>query len=95
MALVQLQYLGTALSIVLKFYTKGAKGLKLKITNILGLIPEFVEVTGEKLIQSLLSHQPPPSFMLNRTNVSKLGKRKVQNVKIRCMYFVLISLMQA
>ena len=33
----------------LKFYTSATKGLKLKVRKFLGLIPTFVEVTGEKL----------------------------------------------
>ena len=35
---------------ILKFYTNVAKGLKLKVRKFLGLIPKFVEVTGEKLV---------------------------------------------
>ena len=31
----------------MKFYTSVAKGLKLKVRKFLGLIPMFVEVTGE------------------------------------------------
>ena len=34
----------------LKFYTSVAKGLKLKVRKSRGLIPVFVEVTGEKLV---------------------------------------------
>ena len=34
----------------LKFYNSVAKGLKLKFRMFLGLIPRFVEVTGEKLV---------------------------------------------
>ena len=37
------------------------KGLKLKVRKFLGLIPTFVEVTGEKLVGAFL---PPP--ILNR-----------------------------
>ena len=33
----------------LKSYTNVAKGLKLKVRKFLGLLPTFVEVTGEKL----------------------------------------------
>ena len=39
----------------LKFYTSVAKGLKLKVRKILGMIPTFIEVTGGKL------HPPPTS----------------------------------
>ena len=34
----------------LKFYTKVAMGLKLKLSEIFGLIPTFVEVTEQKLV---------------------------------------------
>ena len=47
--MVQVQELGLALSMALKFYTSVAKGLKLKFRKFKGLIPKFVEVTGEKL----------------------------------------------
>ena len=40
-----------ALGIALKIYTSMAKGLKLKVRKFLGLLPMFVEVTGEKLIR--------------------------------------------
>ena len=42
--------LGLALGTNLKFYTSVAKGLNLKVRRILGLLPTFVEVTGEKLV---------------------------------------------
>ena len=38
-----------ALGMVWKFYTSVVKKLKLKVKKFLGLIPAFVEVTGEKL----------------------------------------------
>ena len=37
-----------ALGMSLKFYNNVAKGLKLKFRKFLGLIPTFIEVTGEK-----------------------------------------------
>ena len=40
--------MGLVLSIALKFYTSVAKGLKLKVRKLLGLIVTFIEVTGEK-----------------------------------------------
>ena len=43
--------LGLALGVNLKFYTSVAKGLKLKIGKFWGLVPSFVEVTGEKLVE--------------------------------------------
>ena len=42
--------LGLALCVVSRFYTSVAKWLKLKVRNFRGLVPRFVEVTGEKLI---------------------------------------------
>ena len=39
---------GLALGIALKFHASVAKGLKLKVTRFLGLIPTFIGVTGEK-----------------------------------------------
>ena len=40
---------GLVLGTNLKFYTSVGKGLKLKVRKFWGLIPIFVEVTGEKL----------------------------------------------
>ena len=40
--------LGLALGKNMKFYASVATGLKLKVRNFGGLIPTFVEVTGEK-----------------------------------------------
>ena len=42
--------LGLALGMALKFYTSVTKGLKLKVRKFWGLVPKFVEVTGEKLV---------------------------------------------
>ena len=53
--------LGLALGTNLKFYTSLAKWLKLKVIKFRGLIPTFVEVTGEKLVG-----RPPPPPILNR-----------------------------
>ena len=39
----------------LKFYTSVAKVLKLKAKNFWGLIPMFVEVTGQKLVGDLFA----------------------------------------
>ena len=47
----------------LKFYTSLLKGLKLKVGKFWGLIPTFVEVTGEKLAEG--TFLPP---ILNRVN---------------------------
>ena len=43
--------LGLAVGTNLKFYTSVAKRLKLKVRKFLGLIPTFLEVTGEKPVQ--------------------------------------------
>ena len=42
--------LGLAPGITLKFYISVKKGFKLKFRRFLGLIPTFVEVTGEKMV---------------------------------------------
>ena len=39
--------LGLTLGMALKFYTRVAKGLKLKVREFLGPVPMFVEVTGK------------------------------------------------
>ena len=52
--------LGLALGMALKIYNSVAKKLKLKVGKFLGLIPTFVEVTGEKLVGRPF-FQPPPS----------------------------------
>ena len=44
--------LGLALGMALKLYTNVTKWLKLKVKKFCGLIPTFVEVTGEKLVGS-------------------------------------------
>ena len=49
----------------LKFYISMVKELKLKVRKFSGLIPTFVEVTGEKLVGGLLLPRPPT---LNRVN---------------------------
>ena len=56
---------GLALDTGLKFYTSVVKGLKLKVRKFQGLIPTFVEVTGEKLVReggAIFA----PSSILNR-----------------------------
>ena len=59
--------LGLALGTKLKSYTSVAKGLKLKVRKFWGLIPTFVEVTGEKLVGGVC---PPP--FLNRVDAAEL-----------------------
>ena len=53
----------------LKFYSGVAKGFKLKVRKFYRLIPTFAEVTGEKLVGSLLS------LILNRVKVELQGER--------------------
>ena len=40
----------SGIGIALTFYTSVAKVIKVKVRKFLGLIPSFVEVTGEKLV---------------------------------------------
>ena len=84
--------LGLALSTGLKFYISVVKVLKLKVRKVLGLIPTFVEVTGEKLVgRSFCS--PPPSTILNRVNfmltvvINIFGQIKVKVKKFNFCYY--------
>ena len=63
--------LGLALDTNLKFYTSLSKGLKLKVRKFLGLILTFVEVTGEKLVESLFV-PPPHPLIMNRVNLNAI-----------------------
>ena len=56
--------LGLALGTAFKVYTSVAKGLQLKVRKFLGLIPTFVEVTGEKLVGG-----PFYPLILNRVKI--------------------------
>ena len=47
--------LGLARGMALKLYTSLVKGLKLKVRNFWGLIPAFVEVTGENRYGAFLA----------------------------------------
>ena len=51
----------------LKFYTSVAKGLELKVRKFWGLIPTFVEVAGEKLVEE--PPPPSPAPILNRVKL--------------------------
>ena len=53
-------YLELALGMVLKFYTSVVKRLKLKYRKFWGVIPMFVEVTGEKRKTGMGPFCPPP-----------------------------------
>ena len=49
-----------AIGMNLKFYTSVAKGLKLKVRKFYGLVPTYVEVTGENLVGRGGLFAPPP-----------------------------------
>ena len=66
--------LGLALVTNLKFYTSLSKGLKLRVRRFWGLIPTFVEVTGEKLVEGAFPLPP----ILNRVKVN--GDKKLNKV---------------
>ena len=51
--------LGLALGMALEFYTSLAKGLKLKVRKFCGLIPTFIKITGEELVEE--GSNPPLS----------------------------------
>ena len=68
--------LGLALGTNLKVYTSLSKGLKLKVRKFWGLIPTFVEFTGEKLVGGTFllpspPTPPPPRPILNRVKGQK------------------------
>ena len=50
--------LSLALGKNLIFYIYVAKGLKAKVKMFWGLIPTFVEITGEKLVEGLFAPHP-------------------------------------
>ena len=66
----QLKNLGLRIGMALKFYTSLAKWLTLKVIRFRGLIPTFVEVTGEKLVGGPFSL--PPSWIGLTINLIKL-----------------------
>ena len=62
--------LGTSL----KFYTSMAKRLKLKVRKFWGLIPTFVEVTGEKLVGGHFTLPPILNRVKNMFKVTFVTK---------------------
>ena len=56
----------------LKFYRSVTKGLNIKVTKFRGLVPKFLEVTGEKLVGG-----GPfwPLLILNRVKSTRHFKR--------------------
>ena len=94
-----------ALGTNLKFYTSLLKGLKLKVRKFWGLIPTFVEGTGEKLVGEPFCPTPSPTHppILNRVNVVLdikfiyLNRRYLYKNKIYCLdkiYFYFCYFMQ-
>ena len=63
--------LGLTQGMNLKFYTSMEKELKLKVKKFWGLIPTFVEVTGEKLVEEGRGGRFWPPTILNRVKVIK------------------------
>ena len=51
----------------LKFYTSVAKELKLKVIKFWGLIPTYVEVTGEKLVKGAFCSPPSHPIWIEST----------------------------
>ena len=79
--------LGLALGTNLKFYTSLSKRLKLKVRKFWGLIPTFVEITGEKLVGGAGLFAPPPSW---------IGLRSLSGVSlISVEFFFPFTLMQS
>ena len=67
--------LGLALGTNLKFYTSVAKGLKLKVRKFWGLIPMFVEVRGEKLVEGLFAPPLPSWKGLTDKSLKKINRQ--------------------
>ena len=63
-----------ALGMVLKLYPSGAKGLTLKFRKSWGLIPSFVELTGEKLVGGFFAPSPPLIGLKDKNKVVFHGK---------------------
>ena len=65
-----------SLNLTLNFCTSVVKGLKYKVRKILGQIPTFVEVTGEKLVGDLFARKPS---ILNRVKVTIMRRTRLRN----------------
>ena len=59
----------------MKFYTSVAKGLKQKVKKFWGLIPTFVEVTREKLVEGRGGAGVSPSLVI-------LNRVKQRNIRV-------------
>ena len=66
----------------MKFYTSLSKGLKRKVGKFLGLIPTFVEVTGEKLVGRSFRPLHP---ILNRVKGDPNNNLSKYTYYIRCL----------
>ena len=71
--------MGLALGMNLTFYTSVAKGLRLKVRRFLGLVPTFVEVTEEKLVQRAFL----PPTILNSVKANLLLLKFEMQIKNR------------
>ena len=80
--------LGLGLGMALTFYTRVAKGLKLKVRRFLRLIPTFVEVTGEKLLGE--PFWPPTPFWIGLKCEIDNDKEK-QNRKLKPSAFIVVD----
>ena len=67
----------------MKLYTNVAKGLKLKVRNILGLIPTFLVVTGGKLLRGAFFVS---QFGIFFRNVFKNRKLKTIKIKLKLKF---------
>ena len=62
----------------LKFYTRVAKGLKLKFRKFLGLLPTFVNVKGGRLMGGFFTP------ILNRVKIALFKIALIHEKKKRC-----------
>ena len=66
----------------LKFYTSVAKVLILKVSKFYGLVPAFVEVTGEKLVGECLFALP------SHLNIVKIKESLTKEFYIKVSLFL-------
>ena len=76
--------MGLALGTNLKFYASLSKGLKLKVRKFWGLIPTFIEVTGEELVGEGGYFCPPPSWIGLTKHISYECKCKSIDDPLTC-----------
>ena len=78
--MVQVHNLELALGMALKFHTNMVKSLKLKVKKFWHLIPTFVGVTGEKIVEDLFGSGPTvfKTFKKARRTLSgKISSEKI------------------